>query len=313
MRPILIGLLAALFFSFTFILNRSMELAGGSWVWSASLRFFFMLPILALFVGFRRNLLPVLRHIKSYPIPWVIWSTVGFGLFYAPLTYATIYAPGWLVASTFQLNIVAGSLLVPLINKTNRTIPIQSVVISLVIVTGVALTQIEHAHAVPLKGLVLTIIPLIISSIAYPLGNRKMMQLVDGTLNPIQRTLGMTITSLPFWIILAIYGAFTYDAPSQSQIAQTFIVAITSGVIATILFFFATDMVRQDNHKLAGVEATSSAEIIFALVGEIIFIGAVFPSFISSIGIVLVIAGIVLHSIIASMIDRRKLTQQHIS
>lgn len=270
MRPILIGLLAALFFSFTFILNRSMELAGGSWVWSASLRFFFMLPILALFVGFRRNLLPVLRHIKSYPIPWVIWSTVGFGLFYAPLTYATIYAPGWLVASTFQLNIVAGSLLVPLINKTNRSIPIQSVIISLIIVTGVAMTQIEHADAVPLKGLVLTIIPLIVSSIAYPLGNRKMMQLVDGALNPVQRTLGMTIASLPFWIILAIYGAFTYDAPSQSQIVQTFIVAITSGVIATILYFFATDMVRQDNHKLAGVEATSSAEIIFALVGEII-------------------------------------------
>src|SRR5690625_4225590 len=114
MRPILIGLLAALFFSFTFVLNRSMELAGGSWVWSASLRFFFMLPILWLFVGWKRNIKPVLIHLKTYPIQWIVWSTVGFGLFYAPLTYATIYAPGWLVASTFQLNIVAGSLLVPL-------------------------------------------------------------------------------------------------------------------------------------------------------------------------------------------------------
>ncbi len=313
MRPILIGLLAALFFSFTFVLNRSMELAGGSWVWSASLRFFFMLPILWLFVGWRRNIKPVLIHLKTYPIQWIVWSTVGFGLFYAPLTYATIYAPGWLVASTFQLNIVAGSLLVPLINKTNRVIPIQSVIISLIIVMGVFLTQIEHAESVPLKGLILTIIPMIVASISYPLGNRKMMQLVDGALNPVQRTLGMTIASLPFWIILAIFGAFTYEAPSESQILQTFIVAITSGVIATILYFFATDMVRHDNHKLAGVEATSSAEIIFALVGELLFIGALFPSLISWVGIMLVISGIILHSVISTLIDKRKVELQRIS
>lgn len=310
MRPIIFGLLAALFFSFTFILNRSMELAGGSWVWSASLRFFFMLPILWLFVGWRRNIKPVLLHIKTYPLQWIIWSTVGFGLFYAPLTYATIYAPGWLVAATFQLNIVAGSLLVPLINKSNRVIPIQSVIISLIIFAGVVLTQIEHAEAVPVKGLILTIIPLLISSISYPLGNRKMMQVVDGALNPIQRTLGMTIASLPFWILLAIFGVFTYDAPSSCQVFQTFIVAITSGVIATILYFFATDMVRHDNHKLAGVESTSSAEIIFALIGELLFLGAVFPSLISWIGIFLVIAGIILHSVVATLIDRRKLVHQ---
>ena len=45
MKPILIGIVAALFFSFTFVLNRSMELAGDAWVWSAAIRFFFMLPI----------------------------------------------------------------------------------------------------------------------------------------------------------------------------------------------------------------------------------------------------------------------------
>lgn len=310
MRPIFFGLLAALFFSFTFILNRSMELAGGSWVWSASLRFFFMLPILWLFVGWRRNMKPVLLHIKTYPLQWMIWSTVGFGLFYAPLTYATIYAPGWLVAATFQLNIVAGSLLVPLINKSNRVIPIQSVIISLIIFAGVVITQIEHAEAVAVKGLILTVIPLLISSISYPLGNRKMMQLVDGALNPIQRTLGMTIASLPFWILLAVFGVFKYDAPSSDQVLQTFIVAITSGVIATILYFFATDMVRHDNHKLAGVESTTSAEIIFALIGELLLLGAVFPSLISWIGIFLVITGIILHSVVATLIDRRKLVHQ---
>src|SRR5699024_11611890 len=100
------------------------------------------------------------------------------------------------------------------------------------------------------------------------------------------------------------------DQPSSSQVFETFIVAITSGVIATILYFFATDMVRHDNHKLAGVESTSSVEIIFALIGELLFLGAVFPSLISWIGIFLVIAGTILHSIVATLIDRRKLVQQ---
>ena len=47
-RLIVYGALAALFFSSTFVLNRAMSLDGGPWVWSASLRYAFMLPILLL-------------------------------------------------------------------------------------------------------------------------------------------------------------------------------------------------------------------------------------------------------------------------
>lgn len=36
----MIGIVSALFFAVTFILNRAMELDGGSWLWSASLRYF---------------------------------------------------------------------------------------------------------------------------------------------------------------------------------------------------------------------------------------------------------------------------------
>lgn len=307
LRPILIGILAAMFFSVTFILNRAMELEGGSWVWSSSLRFFFMLPILFIIVGYKRNIKPVLIHMKSYPVPWIVWSTVGFGLFYAPLTFGTVYAPGWLVAATFQLSIVAGSLLVPFINKTNRSIPIQSVIISFIIVIGVILMQVEHASRVALSALILTIIPLVISSVSYPLGNRKMMQLVNGELNTFQRILGMTIASIPFWIILSIYGSVTYGAPTQSQVIQTFIVAISSGIIATVLFFYATELVQDDNHKLAGVEATAAGEVIFALIGEIILLGALFPNVVSTVGIILVISGILLHSLLSSLLDKKRL------
>ena len=39
LRLITYGLLAAFFFSSTFVLNRAMSLGGGHWVWSAALRY----------------------------------------------------------------------------------------------------------------------------------------------------------------------------------------------------------------------------------------------------------------------------------
>src|SRR5690625_1870427 len=310
MRPILIGILGALFFSAAFIFNRSMELEGGSWAWSASLRFFFMLPMLLVIVGFKKNIKPVFIHIRNKPIPWIIWSTVGFGLFYAPLAFGTVYAPGWLVAATFQLNIVAGSLLVPLINKGNNRIPMQSVIISIIILIGVFTMQLEHATVVPITGVILTVIPLIVSSIAYPLGNRKMMQVVESDLNTFQRILGMTIASMPFWFIIGACALISHGPPSYSQVTQTFIVAVASGIIGTVLFFYATEMVRNDNHKLAGVEATSSGEVVFALLGEMAILGIFLPSFTSIIGMLLVVIGIILHSLLSTIIDEKQLTKQ---
>ena len=43
---ILLGIVGAFFFAFTFILNRSMSLGSGYWMYSAILRYVFTLPIL---------------------------------------------------------------------------------------------------------------------------------------------------------------------------------------------------------------------------------------------------------------------------
>ena len=52
-----IGILAGLFFSSTFILNRLMSLEGGHWVWSACLRYAYMIlfltALIAMFQGGR--------------------------------------------------------------------------------------------------------------------------------------------------------------------------------------------------------------------------------------------------------------------
>lgn len=309
MRPIILGLCAAFFFATTFVLNRGMELSGGSWIWSASLRFIFMVPFLVLLVIRRGNLKELFHVMKEKPGAWLLWSFVGFGLFYAPLCFATVYSPGWLIAGTWQFTIIAGSLLAPFFIETLQSangpvkirgkIPVKGLAFSLVILMGIGLMQIEHANQLSAKDFWLGIIPVIIASFAYPLGNRKMMAIVDGRLDVFQRVLGMTIASLPLWIILSIYGVSTVGLPSASQSIQSLIVAISSGVIATVLFFKATDMVKDNMQKLASVEATQSMEVLFALVGEILFLSIAFPSLISWSGIVLVILGMILHSYVS--------------
>ncbi|AHX21975.1 hypothetical protein CY96_29100 (plasmid) [Bacillus bombysepticus str. Wang] len=110
MRPIFLGICAAFFFAFTFILNRAMELSGGSWIWSASLRFIFMLPFLVLLVMSQKKLKVLLQVMREDLSAWFLWSFVGFGLFYAPLCFAAAHAPGWIIAGTWQVTIISGSL-----------------------------------------------------------------------------------------------------------------------------------------------------------------------------------------------------------
>ncbi len=46
-KLIAIGVLSGAFFSSTFVLNEFMSIRGGHWVWSASLRYLFMIVLLS--------------------------------------------------------------------------------------------------------------------------------------------------------------------------------------------------------------------------------------------------------------------------
>lgn len=319
LRPIIIGVFSAFFFAFTFVLNASMEATGGSWIWSASLRYFFMVPFLVAIVLMRKNLRPVFSEMKKQPGKWLLWSFVGFGLFYAPLCFAAAYSPGWLIAGTWQITIVSGALLAPLFFTTIHTpdgtrkvrgkIPVKGLLMSLIILLGVALMQMEHAKQLSLENVLYGIVPILIASFAYPLGNRKMMEVCEGRLDAYQRVLGMTIASLPLWFLLSAFGIFTVGMPSGSQAFQSLLVAIFSGVIATVLFFMATDMVRGSMPKLAAVEATQSMEVLFALAGELLFLSILFPSPMSWLGIIVVILGMILHSYVSGVKAERYVKQ----
>jgi drug/metabolite transporter (DMT)-like permease len=306
MREITLGILASLFFAVTFILNRSMELSGGSWLWSSSLRYIFMVPFLFMIVMYRRNLKHMWKEMRSNPLPWLLWSFVGFVLFYAPITFAAAFGPGWLVAGTWPLTIVAGVLLGPLFYKTveskngpikvRQKIPIQALFISFFILIGVVLIQWQHAQSLTFGIVIASTFPVLVAAFCYPLGNRKMMEICGGKLDTFQRVFGMTLASLPFWLLLAGIGYVQVGPPSTEQITQSFIVAISSGVIATTLFFIATDRVRDNHDKLAAVEATQSTQVIFVIVGEVLLLSTPLPSTLATIGLFIVMFGMLLHS-----------------
>lgn len=301
------GIGSAFFFSFTFILNRSMNISGGSWIWSSSLRYIFMLPILFFIILTKNQLIDVLKSIKNSTIKWILWSTVGFGLFYAPLSFASEYGASWLVAGTWQITIIAGALMSPLffkyietesgIVKVRNKIPKKTLIISSIILIGIFLMLFGEEEHISFLQSFLVIIPVIIAAFSYPLGNRKMMEFCSEDLNTIQRVFGMTLCSMPFWIILSIYGISSVGFPSKQQIFQTFLVAIFSGVIATILFFKATDIVSKDVHKLAVIESTQSGEVIFTALGGIFILNDRMPGRFGVIGIVLVVFGMILNSL----------------
>ena len=315
MKAILYGVLASLFFSASFVFNRLMSDSGGSWIWSASLRYLFMLPLLWMIVMTRKNFPALMKEMSRHPWQWMGWSFVGFGLFYAPLCFAAAYSPAWLVAGTWQFTIIAGSLVVPLfqdtahtpngIRKVRRRIPWKGMGMSFVILLGIVVMEWSQATHVSVRDAVLGIVPIAVASFAYPLGNRKMMELCEGRIDAVQRTLGMTIGSLPLWFILSVYQFLRYGPPSSNQLFQSLIVAVFSGVVATVLFFTATDLAKNNLHHLAAVEATQSGEVVFTLIGELLLIAGTKISTLGLFGLVLVVLGMVLHSLMSSGLGRR--------
>lgn len=315
MKAIWIGILSSLFFAVTFVLNRSMEISGGSWLWSASLRYFFMVPFLIAIVAYRNGLRDTGKAMAAKPLPFFGWSFVAFVLFYAPLTFSAAYSPGWLLAGTWQLTIVAGVLLAPLFvivvktdegeKRIRQRIPLISLAISSIILVGVVFIQIPNAKSVDMRTLSLGIFPVLIAAFAYPLGNRKMMDLLQGRLDTFQRVLAMTLMTIPVWIGFAIYALATVGPPSMNQVIQSLIVAVSSGVIATTLFFMATDLVQHDQGKLAAVEATQSTELIFAMIGEMLILHIALPGPLSLIGILVIISGMALHSYQTSIANKK--------
>jgi len=83
------------------------------------------------------------------------------------------------------------------------------------------------------------------------------------------KVLLMSLASLPLWLVLVL--AVRPPLPASSQLLDTALVALFSGIFATSIFLFARNLAAT-SHELAGVDATQSSEVVFALLGGLIFL-----------------------------------------
>jgi drug/metabolite transporter (DMT)-like permease len=301
-RLIALGSLAALFFSSTFVLNRAMSLQGGHWVWTASLRFGFMLIfliILLLVTQGLKALVDVKNIFLKHWLFWILAGSIGFGVFYSLITFSSQYAAGWVVATTWQTTILATPIVLILFG---RRVPAKGLIFTGIIFAGIVLVNIEHAALTSLREVLFSALPVLVAAFAYPIGNQLVWEArmghnpripkIDHPIleNGFARVLLLTVGSIPFWLILLLVSS--PPPPTSGQLFSTALVALLSGVVATTIFLYARHLAQQP-YEIAAVDATQSMEVVFSLIGEIIFLGAVLPGPLGMAGVALTIIGLI--------------------
>lgn len=299
-----LALLSALFFTLTYVLNRASAGTDAHWAWIAALRYLITLPLMLPLVLGRGDALPVWRAIRAHPWRWLLCGGIGFVLFYALLSYAAASGPAWLVAGSFQFTVIAGMLCAPFLYRdARRRVPSAALAVGILILAGVLLMQFGHAAGAPDRAGWIALACVLASAVAYPLGNRLLLLHLERTgeaLDATQRVFGLTLVTQPLWLAMAAYAYAQAGAPTAAQVWLAAGVALSAGIIATILFFKATGLVRDNPAALGAAEAMQAAELLFAMLLGVALLGESWPTGPALPGALLVTAGIVLFAWVAA-------------
>jgi drug/metabolite transporter (DMT)-like permease len=303
-KLIAIGVLSGLFFSTTFVLNRLMSLQGGHWLWTASLRYFFMLAFLLLWFLLTQQIRLLQELLRLFHRHWRFWTlagTIGFGFFYALITYSASFSPGWVIATTWQTTILATPVV---LFGFGKRVPGAALLFSLLIFAGVVLVNVSQTGTAPVGEILMGGIPVLLAAFCYPLGNQLVWEVQNSShrllprinnpaLNkPFAKVLLLTLGSLPFWLVMI--AMLRPSAPPASQLMQTAIVAFFSGIVATGLFFYARQRAT-NSYELSAVDSTQASEVLFALAGEMVFLQALAPNAYGYVGVALTVVGLCLY------------------
>jgi len=303
-RLLALGLLAALFFSSTFVLNRAMSLSGGHWLWTAALRYGYMLLFLLaglLLGGRRQKIAELLQLFRAHWRFWCLAGSIGFGLFYALLCFAADHAPGWVVATSWQATILVGPLVLALFG---RRVPKRALMFLAVIFAGIVLVNLEQARQESFGAVLLGALPALLAAFAYPCGNQLVWEAQRGGQRRIPhiasplleqvvyRVVLMILGTVPFWLLLIV--VVRPPAPTPGQLLQTALVGLCSGVIATNLFLHARHLAA-DPYQLSAIDATQAGEVVFTLLGEVLLLGAPLPGLLGWSGMLLTCLGLILY------------------
>ena len=296
---LIVGLLSAAFFSATFVINRSISLDGGHWYWTASLRFFFTILFLSLgfifFKGFDYFKDILKEYFQNFRF-WSISGTIGFGFFYSFLCYAADFSPGWVVATTWQITILASLFVLAMFGKKLAK---KVWFFTFVIFLGVTLVNFSHIDTNNIEALFLGFFPVLIAAFSYPIGNQMVWEQkkkreekkedIKMFKNAFIKVYLLTLGSFPLWIIL--FFITDPGMPSTGQYINVAFVSLLSGVIATSIFLYARSHANSTS-KIILVDAAQAGEVFFALFAEVIFLDTLLPNVIGWIGLFITLFGL---------------------
>jgi drug/metabolite transporter (DMT)-like permease len=172
---------------------------------------------------------------------------------------------------------------------------------ALVVFAGVLLVNLGQVEIASIKSLLLGAAPVLVAAFLYPLGNQLVWEAKRGRRglpklaaevvdNAFAKVFLLSAGSVPFWLVLALFAAT--GAPTTGQLINVAVVAGFGGVIASSLFLYARNQARSAS-QVAAVDATQSGEVIFALGGEILLLGASLPNAIGVAGMVVAGLGLI--------------------
>lgn len=305
LRLVLIGMLSSAFFSATFLLNEVMHLQGGHWLWSAALRFLFMLVLLAVLLPMSKGFAYFRRVVANYfrnVLFWTIAGSIGFGIFYSGICIAADFAHGWIVAATWQLTVLASPFVLMLFGKD---MPRKGLTFSFLIVVGVVVLNYGRIkEGITVSDVIHGALPALVAAIAYPIGNQfvnsarhdqlRRFKLSGSEIleNPLACVLLMSLGSVPYWLVLIFM--VQPPEPSAQQFLGSFMVALLAGVCATSLFYFARNSTTSAK-QIAAVDATLAGEVVLTLLVGIAFMHQPVPGLMSWLGVLIIVLGLVGH------------------
>lgn len=295
-----IGLLSSLFFTVTFLINRSISLNGGDWFYSGGLRLIYAIILFTIgfiiFKGLDYFKLIIKEYLNNI-LFWTLSGTIGFGGFYSLLCYSASFSPAWIVATTWQITIVSSLFVLTFFGKKLSK---KIWFFTIFIFAGIILVNLSHFEISNLKALFLGLIPIVVASFCYPIGNQlvweekrkrrdknKNYEIIS---NSLVKVFLLVLGSTPFWFIL--YFLSDPVAPNLSQYISVAIITIISGILATSLFLYARSQ-ADTSSKLMLVDSTQSSQVIFALGGEMFFLNTPFPNIIGLTGIAITLIGLI--------------------
>jgi len=295
-----IGLLSSLFFTVTFLINRSISLDGGHWFYSGGLRLIYAIIFFTfgfiVFKGMSYFKLIIKEYLENF-LFWTTAGSIGFGGFYSLLCYSASFSPAWIVATTWQITIISSLFVLTFFGKRLSK---KIWFFTIFIFAGILLVNLSHFDSSNLDALLLGSVPVLIASFCYPIGNQmvweekkkrkeeeKDLMVIN---NSFVKVFLLVLGSTPFWVVL--YFLSDPVPPNTSQYISVAIITIISGILATSLFLYARSHATSSS-TLMIVDSTQSSQVFFALSGEMIFLNASFPNTLGLIGIAITIIGLI--------------------